>query len=108
MKILIEISNNRIFEAGKIEKGIFEDVDPNTELYKVSNENGVFYAVAVGFKEVEVSNLPTEHDYHEYTYEDGKFIWHEPPKSQEQIIEEANIQITDLQLAIVELYEMLG
>lgn len=95
MKVLIDNFNNGIFEAGMIEKGIFPEVDPETELYKVTNDKGSFYAVANGFKEVEVKELPTEHDYHEYTYEDGQFIWHEPPKTVEQLLTEIQQQLKE-------------
>lgn len=107
--ILVDNFANMIFETGVIERGIFTEADPNINLWKVTNDNGTFYAVATGFTKYTVEELPTEHDYHLYSYtpEEG-FVYHKPPKSEEEIKQETEQQITDLQLAIVELFEMLA
>lgn len=53
---------------GNIEKGIFEDVDPDNELYKITNDNSVSYAVASNFQKVEVDSIPDDFVQAKYLY----------------------------------------
>ena len=71
MKFLVDVASNKIFEVGKITKGIFKDVDANTQLYKVENEKGTFYAVAAGFTVKEVDEVPADYAHLYYTDERG-------------------------------------
>lgn len=83
MEILVESHNHFIYQCGEIEKGIFPEADPNTELYKVTNEKGVFYAVASGFTPYEVDKVPEE--YYKFSYDPitGEFTEIEFPLSTE-------------------------
>lgn len=109
MKILVDVRCNRVYEFGEIEKGIFPEADPNTELWKVSNEKGVFYAVADGFRVVEVEEIPE--NYFKCTYDEvNGFVEYEIPKTPEQIMEEEiknlkeqNQMLTDCILEIADI-----
>ena len=92
IKILVGKGVNRVFEYGKIEKGIFQEADPNTELYKVTNDKGVFYAVAEGFTEYEVEEVPENYQDCTYTPEDGFVEIEKEPTEEERItaLEEEN------------------
>ena len=73
MKILT--SNKIVMFQGTIEKGIYE-ADPSRELYRITNENGVFYATTEGFELIEVESLPTYFVEMKYCYttEDGFYL----------------------------------
>ena len=70
MKILVY--NNLVSYVGDIEKGIFSEADNNIELFKITNESGVFYAVANNFNVHEVDNLPDDFTEGKYMYDTEK------------------------------------
>lgn len=81
---------------GNIEKGIFEDVDPNNELYKITNDNGVSYAVASNFEKVEVNSIPDDFMQSKYLYtkENGFEInpnWQDPNAPNDEDILRADV-----------------
>ncbi len=53
MQILVDNISKKVLYKGTIEKGNFP-VDPSTELYKIKNEDGDFYAVTQGFSVYDV------------------------------------------------------
>lgn len=111
MNFLVDNISHRVYECGMIEKGIFNDVDPNTELFKVTNDKGVFYAVASGFSIKTAENIPE--NYENYTYTDnGGFVELVIPPTQEEIVdnlsssyEDLSDDVLDNSLAIAEMYE---
>lgn len=58
MQILVT-NDNVIMFVGTIEKGIY-DADPSRELYKITNEQGDFYAVTEGFTPITVDEVPAD------------------------------------------------
>lgn len=85
MKFLINNATRKIYERGTIEKGFF-DVDPNRELFKITNENGVFYAVTDGFSIMESDNIPDYYKECIYT-KSGEFLRLQPRVTKEERLE---------------------
>lgn len=75
MTFLVNNLDNAVFEVGKIQKGIFKNVDDRTELYKVTNDKGTLYAVASGYSVKEADVIPE--DYHNMFYSDEKGFYYE-------------------------------
>ena len=105
MKILT--SNKIVMFQGTIEKGIYE-ADPSIELYRITNENGVFYAVTERFELIEVESLPTDFVEMKYCYttEDGFYL---NPDYTEYVSDEEKITRLQAQLSLTQqtLNEML-
>lgn len=62
MQIIIDQHANALQFKGIVSKGIFTEVDPNTELYKIIDGSDTFYAVASAFEDYEVNKLPDDLD----------------------------------------------
>lgn len=60
-------NSNRVEFYGVVVKGIY-DADPSRELYRVTNNEGVYYAVTEGFEVHEVQALPED-------YKDGLYLY---------------------------------
>lgn len=81
---------------GDIEKGIFEDVDPDRELYKITNGNNISYAVASNFQKVEVDSIPDDFAQRKYLYteENGFELnpdWQDPNAPNDEDILRADV-----------------
>lgn len=83
MQFLVS-NDNKIFEVGKIEKGVFKDVDAHTEIYKVENEKGTFYAVAACYSVKEVDEVPADYAHLYYTDERGFYELEEQVSEEEK------------------------
>lgn len=79
MKILTNI-DNELYRYGKITKGLFPKVDPDTELYRIEQDGAIFWAVAYGFKEYEVESIPQEvkDNTEKYCYTPDKGFYENP------------------------------
>lgn len=101
--------------VGEIERGVFPEADGGRELYKITNENGVFYAVTENFSVHEVDSIPED-------FTDGKYLWSEEsgftanpnwvdpsaPSEEEQRLSAIEEQQELQAQAIMELAEMIG
>ena len=90
MQILTQ--NNIVIFYGEIEKGVYDSVDPDRELYQITNDNGVFYAVTENFTTFEVDSVPDDFEQNKYLYIEGKGFernenWVDPnaPTSEEKL-----------------------
>ena len=105
MKLLT--NNNIVFFYGStIEKGIYS-ADPSRELYKITNESGIFYSVTEGLELYEVDDNAIPNDFatmkYCYTVTDGfymnqEYLNREP--SAEEKIAELESQNEELYIAI--------
>ena len=99
-------TNNIVLFHGTVEKGTYP-ADPSRELYKITNDNGEFYAVTEGFTLHEVEALPSDYADMKYCYTetDGFTLnpnWVDPNAPTQEEINKANIEylalMTDVEL----------
>ena len=106
MQVLVDINSKMILGKGIVTKGIF-DADPSRELYKVEDGESAIYAVTEGFEPYEVGlNIPEDYYNYSYTLKEG-FVYHEPPKTDEEIRAELEKKVADLESALAEIYKKI-
>lgn len=91
--------NNVLFMIGKVEKGIWEN-DPSRETYRITNSNGVFYAVTEGFMPYEVGEIPSDVEPEKWCYTQEKgfyknqdYVEYVPVEQRIDEIETQNLEI---------------
>ena len=99
-------TNNIVLFHGTVEKGTYP-ADPSMELYKITDGENVYYAVAEGFTLHEVDVLPEDYADMKYCYTeaDGFTLnpdWVDPNAPTQEEINKANIEylalMTDVEL----------
>ena len=77
MQILTD--NKIVVFKGTIEKGIYE-ADPSRELYRITDDDNVYYAVTEGFEVHEVDELPSDFEPMKYCYTEEEGFYENPNK----------------------------
>ncbi len=95
--------NNVVVFKGVIEKGIFE-ADTSRELYKIIDEENVYYAVTEGFLHYEVEEVPKDFETMEYCYTEKQGFFKNPNKPSQTSDE----RVVELEAEVVDIRETLG
>lgn len=65
---ILTANDNVVRLHGVIERGVYPEADPSTELYKITNDDGVFHAVIPGHNLYTDVTLPSGFVENQFTY----------------------------------------